>query len=719
MYTEYKSEVRSFFGHCLHVADTRGIPFMVKYVKSTRLAVTRYISGYPLHVTEDVALDKSGWPVWLAGFKPNIEVPERARVLLTLLISFRGLKFAPKLDIGPIVKEWQGSDSVTELEFRHALKVLGVKPWIGEVWPGFHMSTKSGPQGQALTSSLTDLTNLPDTLISDIKILGGKLLGERVDWLLLPRWGSLSLAAVWAKQFPSKTKSFRKLSYFSDKEGKTRVIAILDYWSQSALRGYHSIVNDILRKIKADCTFNQNSIFRTLPLRGPYYSLDLSNATDRMPVALQQRVFSYVFGQEKAEAWTRVLTEYEYTTKEGLRVKYNTGQPMGAYSSWPLMALTHHLIVRVAALRAGHPHFQAYCLLGDDLVIANEAVAKEYLKLCAQLDIPISDAKSHISNDIFEFAKRWFNAGVEFTGFSTPGLRSVWKSYALLHNYLETQAGHGWMLSIDGHPELISAILRHYGKPAQSERIVKLYMVFDSVAKALKTGRESCQFALLADRLETWFGLQVSSKAGLLQSDQRAALAFRALVDAKKRLVERDLKRFQSDSRSLSAKLNGRLRDAFPDLSVQEYRMALGGTSPVGGPIISSSSKGLKGKTLQRSPSPFIAVLNEQIMDSVAEARRYFNVAVSLTSTYNRYRNDQVLPPLAPEAGVLDSSYLNIGIQKYFVSKKVFTMRTAHAIALSEAQIVKITIDTMRLLLSQEVIDWQELQSRLDLATSG
>jgi hypothetical protein len=106
-------------------------------------------------------------------------------------------------------------------------------------------------------------------------------------------------------------------------------------------------------------------------------------------------------------------------------------------------------------------------------------------------------------------------------------------------------------------------------------------------------------------------------------------------------------------------------------------------------------------------------------MDSVAEARRYFNVAVSLTSTYNRYRNDQVLPPLAPEAGVLDSSYLNIGIQKYFVSKKVFTMRTAHAIALSEAQIVKITIDTMRLLLSQEVIDWQELQSRLDLATSG
>lgn len=89
------------------------------------------------------------------------------------------------------------------------------------------------------------------------------------------------------------------------------------------------------------------------------------------------------------------------------------------------MALTHHFLVRLAVLRAGFPHFQSYCLLGDDLVIANAAVAGQYKALCAQLDMPISDAKSHISSDMFEFAKRWFISGVEFTGFSTAGLGNV------------------------------------------------------------------------------------------------------------------------------------------------------------------------------------------------------------------------------------------------------------------------------------------------------
>lgn len=89
------------------------------------------------------------------------------------------------------------------------------------------------------------------------------------------------------------------------------------------------------------------------------------------------------------------------------------------------MALTHHLIVRVAALRAGFPHFRAYALLGDDLVIANAAVAHQYRILCSVLDMPISETKSHISDDIFEFAKRWFISGIEFTGFSIAGLFSV------------------------------------------------------------------------------------------------------------------------------------------------------------------------------------------------------------------------------------------------------------------------------------------------------
>lgn len=52
-----------------------------------------------------------------------------------------------------------------------------------------------------------------------------------------------------------KSDTLRKISYFSDKEGKTRVIGIMDYWSQSCLIQLHKQLNKLLRSIKNDCTF--------------------------------------------------------------------------------------------------------------------------------------------------------------------------------------------------------------------------------------------------------------------------------------------------------------------------------------------------------------------------------------------------------------------------------------------------------------------------------
>jgi Holliday junction resolvasome RuvABC endonuclease subunit len=48
--------VRSYFKTVLRLVDERGIAFTVKYVKSSRLAVTRYITGHPLDAVEGVAL---------------------------------------------------------------------------------------------------------------------------------------------------------------------------------------------------------------------------------------------------------------------------------------------------------------------------------------------------------------------------------------------------------------------------------------------------------------------------------------------------------------------------------------------------------------------------------------------------------------------------------------------------------------------------------------
>jgi hypothetical protein len=661
----YRPLVEAYFKTVLRLVDERGIGFTVKYVKLTRLAVTRYITGHPLDAVEQVAL-KEGWPVWLSDLKVLASTPQGIKLLLTLLVSLRGIHLDAVLDVTPIVAPWKGSDSITEKEFNHAARQLGIRPTKVE-FSRFHMSTKSGPLGQAILTSVSELTLLPLELIDKIQLLAGGSLGEKISALMVGRFGDLSLAGIWATLFPPKTSSFRKLSYFSDKEGKTRVIAILDYWSQTALRPLHRVLNSMLRKIGPDCTFNQGNFIRILPL-SPFHSLDLSNATDRMPIALQRRVISRIIGEDRAEAWAHILTGYEYNSKGNPSVKYNCGQPMGAYSSWPAMALTHHLIVRVAALRAGFPHFTSYSLLGDDIVIANAAVAQQYKTLLAQLDMPISEAKTHVSNDTFEFAKRWFHKGLEVTGFSTAGINSVWKRYSLLHNYLCTQRDHGWDLEIGRHPELISAIYRLFGKPAQSERVVKLYMVFDALAQAKNTGEHS----VLGTRIEEFFGISISQHLLRLSVEGLDLNQLMRLVriEAAKRLVERDFGRFQKDAYRISAKLNGMLFKKCPGLDVQSYRKALGKNSPL------------------------ILVLNGMILESAMVLNKTFGRAVGITR--HSTREYQAIAGWDEGQQVTEESYLNVGVSKYFVSKGVFSMRAAHSLSLADSMLVKVMLDVCR-----------------------
>jgi len=532
------------------------------------------------------------------------------------------------------------------------------------------MSTKSGPLGQAILTSVTELTLLPQQLVDSIRLVGGPRLSKVIDALLLGRFGELSLASIWATLFPPKTKSFRKISYFPDKEGKTRVIAILDYWSQTALRPLHEHLNKVLRRLgRVDGTFDQGA-FTWIASLSPLHSLDLSNATDRMPIALQRRVIARVVDEDFASAWAHILVGYEYSSKGNPSVSYAAGQPMGAYSSWPAMALTHHVLVRVAAMRVGIAHFTSYVILGDDIVIANAAVAQSYKALLSELDMPISEQKTHVSEDTFEFAKRWFHKGSEVTGFSVAGISSVWKRYSLLHNYLSTQRDHGWNLDISQHPELVSAIYKLYGKVEQSTRVVKLYMVFDALAQAKNTGDHS----VLGERIEQYFGIPASQHLERLSAEGSTLdNLFRLVrVEAAKRLVERDFGRFQREAYAISAKLTGTFLRKFPDLDVQSYRASLRGNHPL------------------------VTVLNDMIKASGEVLRTKFGKAIFLTTA--RSSQFQAIGPDDEELykHISEDTYLNVGVSKYFVSKGVFSMRAAHSLSLADSMLVKACLDVSR-----------------------
>jgi len=55
-------------------------------------------------------------------------------------------------------------------------------------------------------------------------------------------------------------------------------------------------------------------------------------------------------------------------------------------------------------------------LLGDDIVLTNDKVAKEYMTILELLGVKVSETKTHVSENTYEFAKRWIHFGEEVTG---------------------------------------------------------------------------------------------------------------------------------------------------------------------------------------------------------------------------------------------------------------------------------------------------------------
>lgn len=216
-----------------------------------------------------------------------------------------------------------------------------------------------------------------------------------------------------------------RLSKLFEAAGKVRVIAITDWWTQCLLLPLHKGIFEILRNIQQDGTHNQT---RPLELLGriaqgrPSYSFDLTAATDRLPIDLQVQILSDM-GVRWAKAWRVLLTKRPWYLGSK-QLMYSVGQPMGAYSSWAMLALTHHVIVQVAAYRVGwRAWFPYYALLGDDIVIRDAMVAGAYSSLMSHLGVPINMSKSLVSETgSLEFAKRWIHPDLgEFSPLG-PGL---------------------------------------------------------------------------------------------------------------------------------------------------------------------------------------------------------------------------------------------------------------------------------------------------------
>lgn len=401
---------------------SEGRAIAVQRLKAVRLHVTRYLSGTPLHepAFPKLALNHRGLPRQLGQLQSLLygDIWDK-RLLLTLLSVSRGVKYRGKVDTTTISNPPKTSTDWLIPEFLDAVKRLNWRLEKPDDFSSCHLTTKSGPNGQAMMGSIHDAKLITPEMEADLLTLGGQPLIDRINSMRqIP-------TSLWEQAFGWKNNnSVRKLSQIQAPEGKERVVAIFDYWTQAALKPLHDSIMSFLKKTHGDCTFSQLSPSKYLPSTGPYHSLDLSAATDRFPGTVQRAVLAALTGDEGyANAWLRAMTGLPFDNPWGPPITYGAGQPMGAYSSWAMFALTHHITVHVAAARAGiTTRFRDYVILGDDVVIANDDVAREYRTLISQLGVELSEAKTHVSDNTYEFAKRWYQDGIEISGIQLASL---------------------------------------------------------------------------------------------------------------------------------------------------------------------------------------------------------------------------------------------------------------------------------------------------------
>jgi len=356
------------------------------------------------------------------------------QVIIAMLQSYRVISLAIEPNFGTVTGESTATYSEPELETEIKAAVSGFR-WSPKMiqerlayrtrnW-SFYVSTKAGPNGPATESAVPDAKAIvadEDLWVSIFNLAHALKMNGIIGSLLAMADANHTSGAhlTIAKPIHSKLITIQEWG------GKARVVAVLDIWTQTLLRPLHQAFGDILKTIPMDGVYNQDASSAkvkawTSDETVKVFSYDLSAATDRLPLKVQKMALAEALGdQSLVNEWASVLTNRDYTTEGGQKVRYAVGQPMGAYSSFAVFDYTHHILIQVAAQRAGIGHdFQEYTIIGDDVTIADQDVANAYVKLMASLGVSINDTKSVVYTPSYlsagEMAKRLYIAGSELS----------------------------------------------------------------------------------------------------------------------------------------------------------------------------------------------------------------------------------------------------------------------------------------------------------------
>lgn len=231
------------------------------------------------------------------------------------------------------------------------------------------------------------------------------------------------------------------------RNGKARFFYAAPHWAQAVLYPWAQGLYSWLKALPQDYTHDQEKGARQVQKwireqeqetgTAEVWSIDLSSATDRMPLALTNWVLRNLQPKERSTPnWAMWCSTFgllsrlqaENGFRAGHCIQWKVGQPLGLVASFAAFAITNHYLARLAhELCAMTVKDDSYAIVGDDIVFKHAAPAKAYSKMLTALGVEVSTEKS-LKGRLAEFVGRLITADdIEFKlkFESVPSLRTL------------------------------------------------------------------------------------------------------------------------------------------------------------------------------------------------------------------------------------------------------------------------------------------------------
>lgn len=277
----------------------------------------------------------------------------------------------------------------------------------------FHLPSRMKEKPFAsLLASLMSKGKVPWSLLQCYREVEIDLFGQYGELIEVPDHPLRGAAAT--SQLKSGDTTLGRIVVLQEAGAKGRVITSPNAWIQFYLYPLHQLLARYIRGAEEGRISNGissmydqmrgvNHAMAVMESGGYVSAVDLSSATDRFPLVLQQATLRELNLGMFADAFDDLRGPYQ--GPDGDWWYYNTGQAMGLYGSFPLFHLTHWALLEglVYRLRLDQDPSPKYAVLGDDVLFFSQELQEAYLAELDSWGVPVSWHKCY-EGDLTEFA---------------------------------------------------------------------------------------------------------------------------------------------------------------------------------------------------------------------------------------------------------------------------------------------------------------------------